>query len=102
MSAAMRFCRERIHRHGAINDEQNRCDALAQAAARSLITASSGDSVLFPDSTNNQIPDSRRCNMNGKRVSATQILMAQDMNMPTDADVTEVVSRFVTLAEGVV
>ena len=40
--------------------------------------------------------------MNGKRVRATQILMAQDMDMRTDADVTEVVSRFVTLAEGVV
>src|SRR5438093_3826127 len=40
--------------------------------------------------------------MNGKRVRATQILMAQDMNMRTDADVTEVVSRFMTVAEGVV
>ena len=40
--------------------------------------------------------------MNGKRVRATQILMTQDMNVRTDADVTEVVSRFVTLAEGVV
>ena len=40
--------------------------------------------------------------MNGKRVRATQILMAQEMNMRTDADVTEAVSRFVTLALPVV
>src|SRR5438067_10155318 len=40
--------------------------------------------------------------MNGERVRATQILMTQDMNVRTNADVTEVVSRFVTLAEGVV
>jgi hypothetical protein len=40
--------------------------------------------------------------MNGNRVRATQILMARDMNVRCDADVTEVVSQFVTLAEGVV
>src|SRR5881296_2382120 len=40
--------------------------------------------------------------MDRKRVRATQILMTQDMNVRNDADVTEVVSRFVTLAEGVV
>ena len=40
--------------------------------------------------------------MNGKRVRATQIIVTQDMNVRSDANVTEVVSRFVTLAEGVV
>ena len=40
--------------------------------------------------------------MNRKCVRATQILMTRDMNVRSDSDVTEVVSRFVTLAEGVV
>ncbi len=40
--------------------------------------------------------------MNGKRVRASQILKTQDMDVRSDADVAEVVSRFVSLAEGVV
>jgi hypothetical protein len=40
--------------------------------------------------------------MNGKRVRASHILENQDLNVRNDADVAEVVSRFVTLAEGVV
>jgi hypothetical protein len=40
--------------------------------------------------------------MNGKRVRASQIIKTEDLNLRSDADVTEVVSRFVTLAEGVV
>jgi hypothetical protein len=40
--------------------------------------------------------------MNGKRVRASQILKAEDLQVEGDADVTEVVSRFVAVAEGVI
>jgi hypothetical protein len=40
--------------------------------------------------------------MNRKRVRASQILKTEDLLVRGDADVTEVVSRFVAVAEGVV
>ena len=40
--------------------------------------------------------------MNAKSVHASQILKIEDLQVRGDADVTEVVSRFVAVAEGVV
>jgi hypothetical protein len=40
--------------------------------------------------------------MNGKGMHASQVFQTQDFDVRSDADVAEVVSRFVTLAEGVV
>jgi hypothetical protein len=40
--------------------------------------------------------------MNGKGMHASQVFQTQDLDVRSDADVAEVVSRFVTLAEGVV
>jgi len=40
--------------------------------------------------------------MNAKRVRASEIVRADDLQVRADADVTEVVSRFIAVAEGVV
>jgi hypothetical protein len=40
--------------------------------------------------------------MNRYRVRASRVLSATDLEMPTEQDVSKVVSRFVTVAEGVV
>src|SRR5207247_7865187 len=41
-------------------------------------------------------------NMNRNRVRASRVLSTKDLKIPTEQDVTKVVSRFLTAAEGVV